>query len=169
MRAAILLSNPKFPHNIGAVVRAASCYGAEAVRYTGDRMDRAIAALDRLPREERMRGYSEVTWRRSDRPFEEFPDLVPVAIEVRDNSVMLPDFVHPENALYVFGPEDGSLNSVTLRHCHHFVAIPTRHCLNLSMTVGTVLYDRQTKLEPGLRLDMAVTESRGWDPDRVFA
>ena len=93
--------------------------------------------------------------------FDEFPELTPVAVEVRKNSEMLSEFDHPLNALYVFGPEDGSISSVELRHCHRFVAIPTRHCLNLSMSVGTVLYDRQCKLEPEIRMDMTSTEGRG--------
>ena len=86
-----------------------------------------------------MRGYRLVSWQRTDRPFDDFPMLTPVAVEVGDNSEPLPAFEHPEDALYVFGPEDGSLTNVALRHCHRFVAIPTRHCLNLSIAVSTVL------------------------------
>lgn len=82
--------------------------------------------------------------------------------EVREGCQMLQHFTHPDDALYVFGPEDGGLRSETLRHCHAFVAIPTLHCLNLSMAVGTVLYDRMTKLAPDSRLDMWRTERRGW-------
>lgn len=126
-------------------MRSCAAYSVPTVRYTGERMDKRISALSRLPREERMRGYKTVDWRRTTDPFQEFPDLTPVAIEVRDNSEELPTFEHPERALYVFGPEDGSLTSATLKHCHRFVAIPTRHCLNLSIAVSTVLYDREAK------------------------
>ena len=35
------LSNPKSPTNIGAVLRAAGCYKADAVIYTGTRYDKA--------------------------------------------------------------------------------------------------------------------------------
>jgi tRNA(Leu) C34 or U34 (ribose-2'-O)-methylase TrmL len=148
-RAAILLIDPKYPHNLGAIVRTCAAFGVRDVRYTGQRIDQRLSELSRLPREERMRGYRSVDWRRSDRPFDEFAMLTPVAIEVRKNSESLPEFEHPEDALYVFGPEDGSLTNVTLRHCHRFVAIPTRHCLNLSIAVSTVLYDRQAKLSLG--------------------
>ena len=131
--AAILLIDPKYPHNLGAIVRTCAAFGVRDVRYTGNRIDRRLSELSRLPREERMRGYRLVDWRRTDRPFDDFPMLTPVAIEVRENSESLPAFEHPADALYVFGPEDGSLTNVTLRHCHRFVAIPTRHCLNLSI------------------------------------
>ena len=35
------LINPKSPSNVGAVMRAAGCYQADEVRYTGSRYDRA--------------------------------------------------------------------------------------------------------------------------------
>ena len=54
-------------------------------------------------------------------------------------------FEHPERALYVFGPEDGSLGRAVLARCHRFLVIPTRHCANLSAAVYTVLYDRHAK------------------------
>lgn len=161
MTAAILLIDPKYPRNIGAAVRSCAAYGVTDLRFTGERMTQSLRELTRLPREERMRGYRAVRWRRSDRPFDEFPDLAPVAVEVRPNSEMLPEFEHPQNALYVFGPEDGSIDAAHLRHCHRFVAIPTRHCLNLGVAVATVLYDRQAKLEPHRRMDMSASEGRG--------
>lgn len=163
MEAAILLSNPKFPRNLAEIVRLCSAYSVSNLRYTGERMDRAIEDLSRLPREERMKGYKDVTWKRNEKPFNEFKHLTPVAIEVRDNSEMLQKFEHPENALYVFGPEDGSLSHVPLSFCHRFVAIPTAHCLNLSTAVATVLYDRMSKMEPEKRMNMSLTENRGFN------
>ena len=68
-----------------------------------------------------------------------------MAVEVRENAESLPHFEHPENAVYVFGPEDGSLGRLTLQHCHRFVVLPTKHCLNLATAVSTVLYDREAK------------------------
>jgi hypothetical protein len=72
------------------------------------------AKRQRLPREERMRGYKEVEVRQWDQFFDAFEDAVPVAVEMRRNAESLIDFVHPEYALYVFGPEDGSLGRATL-------------------------------------------------------
>jgi hypothetical protein len=67
---------------------------------------------------------------------------VPVAVEVRKNSESLPHFEHPEQAVYVFGPEDGSLPSWVLGHCHRFLVVPGRHCLNLAGAATLVLYKR---------------------------
>jgi tRNA(Leu) C34 or U34 (ribose-2'-O)-methylase TrmL len=121
-----VLINPKYPHNVGAAVRAASCYGIGQVWFTGDRVQLIGERRFRLPREERMRGYQDVDLRHSDLPFEAFDArAVPVAVELRRSAESLIDFVHPEHAVYVFGPEDDSLDRAVLRVCHRFVAIPT--------------------------------------------
>jgi tRNA(Leu) C34 or U34 (ribose-2'-O)-methylase TrmL len=105
---AVVLVNPKFPHNVGAAVRAASCYGVGQVWFTGDRVQLIGERRYRLPREERMRGYQDVQLCHSDVPFDAFDrGVVPVAIELRRNAESLITFEHPDNAVYVFGPEDG--------------------------------------------------------------
>lgn len=141
----LMLCNPRFPHNVGMSVRLASCYGLRQVWFTGDRVRLDLEKKKRLPREERMKGYRDVEMINYDRPLEQFPeDVVPVAVEVRPNSERLQDFVHPDKALYIFGPEDGSVAQTILQHCHRFVVIPTRknYCLNLATAVATVLWDR---------------------------
>jgi len=83
---AVALVDPKFPHNVGAAVRAASCYGARQVWFSGDRVRLDGAKWQRLPREERMRGYKEVEVRHADQFFDAFEEAVPVAVELRRNA-----------------------------------------------------------------------------------
>ena len=141
----VCLINPWVPRNVGEVLRVGKCYGADKVYMTGTRV-----SLDgdgkkyRLPREERMRGTYDRVWP-TERPFDENRGLTPVAVELVDDFEDINFFEHPENALYVFGPEDGSLGRGELGQCHRFVRIPTTQCLNLSMAVNTVLYDRNHK------------------------
>lgn len=142
---AVVLIDPKYAHNVGMVVRLASCYGLGQVWFTGERVSLDVAHRRRLPREERMKGYSDVEIVNYDYPFEQFADAVPVAVEVRKTSEPLHSFEHPENAVYVFGPEDGSIAKPHVAHCHRFVVIPTKHCLNLATAVATILWDRQYK------------------------
>jgi tRNA(Leu) C34 or U34 (ribose-2'-O)-methylase TrmL len=87
--------------------------------------------------------------------------VVPVAVELRRNAESLIEFTHPEDAVYVFGPEDGSLDRAVLGLCHRFVVIPTRQCTNLAAAVYTVRYDRHAK-----RVAAHAVVGRGFDePD----
>ena len=129
---AIVRVEPKYPYKVGQVVRNASCYGISQVWYTGNRVKLTGESGYRLPREERTRGYAD-------------PGAVPVAIDLRPGAEPLPSFVRTDEAIYVFGPEDGSLHGPILKRCHRFVVIPSLHCLNVAMSVGTVLYDRMVK------------------------
>lgn len=160
MTPAVALIRPKFPHNVGSTLRACSCFGATQLWFTGDRVPLEPHEGYRLPREERMKGYKDVQIINDDRFFDRYNgDVTPVAVELNKSSELLTTFEHPENALYVFGPEDGSLGSVTLRHCHRFLAIPAAHCLNLAAAVNVVLYDRRMKRQlAGLEEILPVTE-----------
>lgn len=163
----VILTNPKYTHNIGAALRACSCFGVKQLWYTGDRIK--LDEKERLPREERMKGYKDVDLIQFDYPFDCFlPTITPVAVEVRENAEILTTFEHPENAIYVFGPEDGSVHQTFLRHCHRFVTIPTNHCTNLAAAVYIILYDRRMKrqlagLEEIKSAHEVLTEPRGYD------
>lgn len=142
----VVLSNVKFPHNVGSILRLSACYGISELCCTGSRIWESVDELDRVPREERLRAYKDVSlmWSMDDLPPLP-PEAVPVAIEFRPNSHDLFEFKHPEKAVYIFGPEDGTLGRSILTKCHHFVRIDTMECLNLAVAVGTVLYDRACK------------------------
>jgi tRNA(Leu) C34 or U34 (ribose-2'-O)-methylase TrmL len=138
--ASVVLINPKFSHNVGAAIRACSCFGVQSMLWTGNRID--VSKYTRLPREERMKGYKDVRFMNCQRPLEQLQRVVPVCVEVFESSEPLTTFEHPENAVYVFGPEDGSVPQVIRRLCHRFVHIPAHFCLNLSGAVNVVLAHR---------------------------
>lgn len=161
----IVMVNPKYSHNVGAAARAASCFGVEQVWYTGDRVSIDSENGERLPREERMKGYDDVTVIQYDYPMDAFDtgSYVPVAVELRPGTENLYNFVHPENPVYVFGPEDGSLGKAYTKLCHRFVVIPTFHCVNLAAAVYIVLYDRIIKrAAEGLEALPSLREERGF-------
>jgi len=56
-----------------------------------------------------------------------------------------PDFVHPSQAFYAFGPEDGTLDQALIDQADAVVYVPTTGCLNLAAAVNVVLYDREAK------------------------
>lgn len=158
---AVVLINPKTPYNVGSAIRACSIFGVETLRWTGKRIStaegrrKAGSALKgnrpRLPREERLKDYTGVDWCEAPddviTTLAEERELTPVAIEIVPGAEMLDMFVHPSRALYVFGPEDGSIPAGTLSVCHRFVRIPTvtRTPLNLAAALSVVLYDRHAK------------------------
>ena len=172
---AVLLMNPKHAHNVGNALRACSCFGGRQLLWTGNRVTLDVEKGERLPREERMKQYQNVEMIRSERPFDLFPrGVVPVAIEVRENAEPLHSFEHPEDALYVFGPEDGSIPSWALRHCHRFIVIPSNHCLNLASAVNLVLgHRRMQRILKGVESPIypGVAEDRGFiqDGSEVFS
>jgi tRNA(Leu) C34 or U34 (ribose-2'-O)-methylase TrmL len=168
---AVALINPRFEHNVGSSIRAASCFGIKQVWFTGSRIK--LEDRERLPREERMKGYQDVTLIQYDYFLEQFKDATPVAVEVDPTAEVLTVFEHPENAIYIFGPEDGNVPQVIRQHCHRFVTIPTKHCTNLSAAVYITLYDRLMKrqqlgLEPVLPASAVLNEPRGFGAFEEF-
>jgi tRNA(Leu) C34 or U34 (ribose-2'-O)-methylase TrmL len=155
---AVVLIDPQFAHNVGNAIRACSCWGINQLWWTGNSF--TVAKGERLPREERMKGYKNVALFRHDRPLDCFEaGAVPVAVELRPGSEMLHHFEHPDKAVYVFGPENGSIPKAVLARCHRFVVIPTHHCLNLAAAVNVVLYDRRLKrIAAGLEKDVPMGE-----------
>lgn len=163
---AVILIDPKYPHNVGAALRACSCFGLQQLWWTGGRVAVDPVKGERLPREERMKGYKEVALCPCEQPLDRFRQAVPVAVEVRERSEPLTTFEHPENAVYLFGPEDGSIPKAWLHRCHRFVHIPANHCLNLSTAVAVVLAHRRMSRqlagrEPILPLHQQLREQRG--------
>jgi tRNA(Leu) C34 or U34 (ribose-2'-O)-methylase TrmL len=139
--AHIGLVNPKNPANVGMVMRAAGCYEAETVFYSGVRFERAQKFATDTKNAERKIALVGVESLLDDIP----PGATLVAIELIEGATPLMDFVHPDNAYYIFGPEDGSIKKELLDHCQHVVYIPTIGCMNLAATVHVVLYDRMAK------------------------
>lgn len=149
---AVSLYNPKFEANVAAILRTCSCWGIDRLLWSGDRVAFPVVSEQRIPREFRMRQYKDVEMVKTSRFKDAIDGFTPVAVEFMDGSENLFEFEHPENAMYFFGPEDGSLDRVVLQYCHRFVRIPTKHCLNISNAVATVLAHRalQITLKPSI-------------------
>ncbi len=136
--AGIALMNPKTTANVGGAMRAAQCLGASFVATIGDRYKRQVT--------DTMKAWRHLPVMRAQSLKSAVPlDCVPVAVEIANEAFDLTTYVHPERALYVFGPEDGSLGRSVISLCRDVVKIPSRRCLNLAATVNVVLYDRLAK------------------------
>ena len=140
-KAYIGLTNPKSPDNVGAVLRAAGCYGVQGVRYTGTRYDKAQSFRTDTKNVQSAIPLESVASFQESLP----SGAVPVAIELVEGAVPLTRYQHPDNAFYIFGPEDSSLDQAVVNWCRDVVYIPTKGCMNLAATVNVVLYDRLAK------------------------
>lgn len=135
------LVNPKSPVNVASVLRGAGCFNASAVYYTGERYTRAREF------------YADTKDVHKQIPVEAVPDLqqvVPegakvVVIELVEGAIPLPEYQHPANAFYIFGPEDGSVPASLVARADDVVYVPTTGCMNLAATANVVLYDRLAK------------------------
>lgn len=155
-KATIGLINPKSPTNVGGVLRAAGCYDAKQVFFTGSRYLNAKKfhtdtknVVERIP----LIGADNL---QNVKP----EGATVVVIELIEGATPLPDFKHPENAFYVFGPEDGSIPKDVLKWCDEVVYVPTIGCMNLAATCNVVLYDRLAKLGGVESSDSTIISSR---------
>ena len=135
------LTNPKTPTNVGSIMRAAGCYQADAVFYTGERYARAAQYQTDTKKAEQHIPITKVN---------SLQDCVNEGIEVvcvdfAEGATPLPEFVHPDKALYVFGPEDGSIDQEMVDIADAVVYVPTVGCMNLAASVNVLLYDRLAK------------------------
>jgi tRNA(Leu) C34 or U34 (ribose-2'-O)-methylase TrmL len=138
--SAIGLFRPKNAENVGGVLRAATIYGA------------AFVALDG-PRGGALRHAADTTAAINHKPVFLVDDLIAarpfncqiVVVDLISGATPLPIFVHPERAMYLFGPEDGTLDVAHTSAAQHVVYIPASPCMNLAATVNVVLYDRMMK------------------------
>lgn len=150
------LYNPKSPTNVGAIMRAAGCYQADAVRFTGSRFERAN------------KYHTDTKNSKSKIPFDKFDELDTgldddvelVCVELAEGATSLPAFVHPDKAIYIFGPEDGSIPQGIVNKADHVVYVPTIGCMNLAATVNVLLYDRLAKSNGDINHEQRIKASR---------
>ncbi len=154
--AIIGLYNPKSPTNVGAVMRAAGCYEAAQVRYNGTRYDRAVkfqTDTQNILEDIELVAMDDLTAGLED-------DVEIICVEFALGATSLPEFTHPKKAIYLFGPEDGSLPQEVVNKAHHVVYVPTVGCMNLAATVNVLLYDRLAKSCRDIDDDKRILASR---------
>lgn len=159
-RVNIGLINPKSPDNVGAVLRAAANYRVGKVFYTGDRYPRAIERKARAVDMSR-KVSKDVLLTATDCLMDVATDNMKiVCVEFAINAISLPEYQHPADALYIFGPEDGSIDQAIIDQADAVVYVPTVGCMNLSATVNVLLYDRMAKSVDSHASNALISENR---------
>jgi tRNA (guanosine-2'-O-)-methyltransferase len=122
-------------------MRSAVCLGADFIFVIGRRYDRqatdTVAAHRHIP----LYVYSDLDDFNTHRPY----DAPLIGVELTDEATPLERFSHPERAIYLLGPEDGSLTRRALEMCQHVVKFQSAYCLNVAAAGSIVMYDRQMK------------------------
>lgn len=136
--AAVGLDHVKNRLNVGSTLRSCYNYGTAFLATSGSRYRRAPTDTQKAYRHMPLLQVDDL---RDIIPY----DCVPVAVDLVPDAIPLHAYKHPERAIYIFGAEDNTLGKRVLSWCRDVIYIPTTHCLNLAVTVGTVLYDRQAK------------------------
>lgn len=132
------LDNPKYEINIGSALRACGVYGANFLATSGTRYKRVPT--------DTMKHYRHLPLFQVENLHDIIPfDCVPVAVDLIDGAIPLPEYKHPERAFYIFGAEDATLGKRVTDWCRDIIYIPTDGCMNLAATVNVVLYDRLSK------------------------
>jgi tRNA(Leu) C34 or U34 (ribose-2'-O)-methylase TrmL len=150
------LSNPKNPVNVGLVMRAAGCFQVNSVFYTGKRYDRAASFNTDTKNVSRS---IPLTWVQS-LPGDLAANAHVVCVELVEGAIPLPAYQHPDKALYIFGPEDGTTQQEVLDRADSVVFIPTIGSLNLAAAVNVLLYDRLAKMPASDCYDALIRDSR---------
>jgi tRNA(Leu) C34 or U34 (ribose-2'-O)-methylase TrmL len=149
----IALTDPKTPTNVGSVMRASGNYNVDQVIYTGNRYTHAAKFQTNKHNTDtrNMRGKIPLT------PVDNFINIRDslesltsttklICVDLVEGAIPLPHFVHPEEAIYVFGPEDGTISQDVIDIADDVVYVPTTGCMNLAASVNVLLYDRLAKL-----------------------
>jgi tRNA(Leu) C34 or U34 (ribose-2'-O)-methylase TrmL len=140
------LTNPKDTTNVGSVMRAAGCYEADQVLYSGTRYDRAVKMSTDTQKASASIPLVNIVSLGVDNLIDAVtPDTKIVCVDLIQGATPLPAFQHPEKVLYVFGPEDGTIEQKIVDRADFVVFVPTVGCMNLAASVNVLLYDRLAK------------------------
>jgi len=134
--------NGKRTYNFGVLVRTARVFGADFVFSVGKRNPGETSSVE-----------SELSIPLFHfETLEQFIASIPVnarlvCVELAPDAAAIRTYRHPEQAVYLLGPEDGALPASIMRQ-HDTVVLPGAYPLNVAMAATVVLYDRLSK-RPG--------------------
>ncbi|MCL1078060.1 TrmH family RNA methyltransferase [Parashewanella spongiae] len=140
------LQNPKTPVNVNGIMRASGCYQVDAVWYTGRRYELAARSGEAQYQVDTKKAAQRIPLNKVETLLSAVPEGTKiVCVDLVEGAIPLPEFDHPENAFYVFGPEDGTVEQDLIDKADAVVYVPTVGCMNLAASVNVLLYDRLAK------------------------
>ncbi len=142
-------------------MRAAGCYQADEVLYTGKRYALAAKHRGEQYNTDTKKAKLHIPLTATDSLLSARIDgLKLVCVDLVEGAVPLPEFVHPDKAIYIFGPEDGTIGQDIIDAADAVVYVPTIGCMNLASSVNVLLYDRMAKTASLQAGDALIRQSR---------
>ena len=138
---AVGIERSKTPANVGTLMRSAVSFGASYVFVVGGRYPRQCSDTVKSWRHLPLFEYDDIDDFNSHRPI----DVPLIGVELTPDSRPLEKFSHPTSAIYLLGPEDGSLSKRAQSLCQDLIAFDGRFCANVAVAGSIVLYDRTLK------------------------
>lgn len=154
------LINPKSPDNVSSIMRAAGNYQVNNIFYTGRRYKRALQHQGRTVDLSRKVSNNVSVIGINCLLEAAEKGMTIVCVELAIDAIPLPEYQHPDNAFYILGPEDGSIEQEIIDKADAVVYIPTIGCMNLAATVNVLLYDRLAKTKYIAADNERITQSR---------
>jgi len=133
--------NGKNEANLGLLYRSAINFDADFIFTIGRRYRKHCADTSKAWKHIPLYEYDT---------YEDFLAHIPydcklVAIELDEKAKSLKNYYHPERCIYLLGAEDHGIPQSVLNKCQDIVVVDTHTCMNVAITGGIVMYDRQSK------------------------
>ncbi len=133
--------NMKTDLNYGTLFRSAQAFNADFIFLIGRRFKKMASDTTAAHKHVPLYEYTDVDDFLAHVPY----DCQKIGIEIVEEAQDIRGMKHPERAVYILGPEDGSLPQKLLGRCQFIIKIPTSYCLNIAVAGSIVLYDRLLK------------------------
>jgi len=149
----IVLDNVRSALNVGSAFRTSDAFRIEKIYLCGI----TSTPPNKEIRKSALGATDSVSWEYSDKTEELILKLkkdgyLICAVEQVENSVMLNDFQSTEKPLVViFGNEVNGVQQSVINLCDACIEIPqigTKHSLNISVSIGVVIWDLFNKINP---------------------
>jgi len=140
---AVGIYRTKTEANVGTLWRSAHLYGAAFVFTVGKRYQRQSSDTPKTPLHTPLFHFDTIEDLRAH-----LPHSAPlVGVELDPRATALPDYSHPERAVYLLGAEDQGLPPSVVDLCHSVVQIPAvrSQSMNVAAAGSVLLYDRHAK------------------------
>lgn len=142
MAFAIGIEHNKSSVNLGTLLRSAGCFGASLVFTVGRRYKRQCSDTLQLTRHVPVLHFTD--WQ--DFRKHQWLDWQLVAIEITEGATPVEKFTHPRSAIYLLGPEDGSISREPMSWPDvQKVYMPSFRCLNVATAGSIVMWHRSTQ------------------------